>query len=111
MKAESRKNRLVFVLGSIGAWLRLDLIKPNEIVFVERKFLLADQLKARLLYLLENNFLACPNVVQHPFPAFAFDPVKINHDDLPTRPEGFVDRSHRLERKLEVVVGIANKGQ
>ena len=50
-------------------------------------------------------------MVQQPYSGLTQDPMEVDHNDLTAGPQGFVNRSHRLVRKLEVVVGIADKDQ
>lgn len=86
------------------------LLESNEVVVLEELLFLYLP-EPCCQYLLGENFLSRPDVIEYPCRAFPFNAMKIDQDHLSSRPQRSVDRSHRLKRELEVVVSVANEGQ
>ena len=69
----------------------LHLLEPHKVVFFQREFLFPNELETCLFDLPDDHFLPGSDVAQYPFGTLALDAVEIDDDDLPTRPQGFVD--------------------
>ena len=90
-------------------WL-FDLFKHQAVVLFE-EFLLVDELESIADNFFHENFLPRSDMVQHPFPARAFNPVKVDHHHLSSRTQRPVNRGHGLVRIFEVMIGVADEGE
>src|SRR5207248_6790096 len=97
------------------AFLRLPapgrhLHEPHEVVLLE-ELLLADLLEPAGDDLLDEHLLPGPDVAEDPLRTLARDAVEVAEDHSPAGPERLVDRLHRAEGVLEVMVGVADEDE